>query len=82
MEKIRQARKSGNSVVITMSEFIEQDKWYKINRDNGIVTLKEVFFSETDEETKVYKPKIDNIEKIQDNIVLIPVKSEDVDIKG
>ncbi len=38
---VRRARKHGNSVVITMTGFLEAGKEYFISRDDGTITIRE-----------------------------------------
>lgn len=36
---LRKARKSGGSVIITLTDFIKENQWYNVSNSNEIVTL-------------------------------------------
>lgn len=38
---IRQSRKSGGSIIISLTDFIEPNKYYVISKEDGSVILKE-----------------------------------------
>ena len=42
MKDIRKTRKTGNAIAITVTGFLDLDKFYELSKEDSVVTIREV----------------------------------------
>jgi len=42
MKDIRRTRKTGNAIALTVTGFLELDKFFEISKEDSVVTIREV----------------------------------------